>query len=227
MKINPCSVSLKAFSMKFMVALLIAFLFCMFHAAAGVPRKMAYQIMALNPTTGQVLANRDVNIRIELRQDTTNGPAVWYQDFKVQTDEAGVCQLTLELADSISWGAANYYMATIIDGKECGAPQITSVPYALQAGSVEGVVTKREIIGSWLRNDGRFKYIFNEDGSGYKLDFYYDNPEPENIKWMLDNLGRLVIFDEGRVDVESISVDLVIKLTDSAFIFGDDIYQKQ
>ena len=207
--------------------LLVAFSFCTFQAAAGVPRKMAYQIMALNPTTGQVLANRDVNIRIELRQDKTDGQAVWHQDFEARTDEAGICQLTLELAEDIDWASADYYLATLIDGKECGASQVMSVPYALQAGSVEGVVTKREIIGSWLRNDGRFKYIFNEDGSGYKLDFYYDNPEPENIKWMLDNLGRLVIFDEGRVDVESISVDLVIKLTDSAFIFGDDIYQKQ
>lgn len=207
--------------------LLAVFSFCTFQAVAGVPLKMAYQIMALNPTTGQVLANRDVNIRIELRQDKTDGQAVWHQDFEARTDEAGICQLTLEFADDIDWASADYYLATLIDGKECGASQVMSVPYALQAGSVEGVVTKREIIGSWLRNDGRFKYIFNEDGSGYKLDFYYDNPEPENIKWMLDNLGRLVIFDEGRVDVESISVDLVIKLTDSAFIFGDDIYQKQ
>lgn len=207
--------------------LLAVFSFCTFQAAAGVPRKMAYQIMALNPTTGQVLANRDVNIRIELRQDKTDGQAVWHQDFEARTDEAGICQLALEFADDIDWASADYYLATLIDGKECGASQVMSVPYALQAASIEGVITKKELVGSWLRIDDEIKYVFNEDGSGYKLDFYYDNPEPENFKWMLDNLGHLVIFDEGHTDVNSISVWSCIKLTDSSFIFSDDIFQKQ
>lgn len=217
------------------VALLVVFSFCTFQAVAGVPRKMAYQIMALDPTTGQVLANREVNIRIELRKDTTNGPAVWYQDFKVQTDEAGVCQLTLELADSISWGTANYYMATIVDGKECGAPQITSVPYALyaqnalQAGSVEGGMTKKDLIGTWWENNGNYKYIFKEDGSGIRTYDLDTNPKEEPFKWVLDNVGHLLVYDlqyYGSSDVGLYTYS-VQKLSDTTIAFDDYLFQKQ
>ena len=232
MKINPCSVLLKAFSMKFMVALLIAFLFCTFHAAAGVPRKMAYQIMALNPTTGQVLANRDVNIRIELRQDKTDGQAVWHQDFEARTDEAGICQLTLELADDIDWASADYYLATLIDGKECGASQVMSVPYALQAATVEGNITRKELVGSWMDifwdgtyNNG-YGYVFNEDGSGYRLDYYYDPPVREDFKWTLDNMGRVLLHynNQNGSWAETLSIQI---LSATSIAFKDCIYQKQ
>lgn len=207
------------------VALLVAFSFCTFQAVAGVPRKMAYQIMALDPTTGQVLANREVNIRIELRKDTTNGPAVWYQDFKVQTDEAGVCQLTLELADSISWGTANYYMATIVDGKECGAPQITSVPYALQAGSVEGGMTKKDLIGTWVeRREKEYTYVFNSDGTGYCQHSYSDGTLP--FKWILDNLGHLLVYDKLDSGYYSDYTYTVQKISDTSIAFDEMIFNK-
>ncbi len=229
MKINPCSVLLKAFSMKFMVALLIAFLFCTFHAAAGVPRKMAYQIMALNPTTGQVLANRDVNIRIELRQEKTDGQAVWHQDFEARTDEAGICQLTLEFADDIDWASADYYLATLIDGKECGASQVMSVPYALRAATIEGVITKKELIGSWLEKNGNYKYIFKEDGSGIRLyDFDTDTKE-EPFKWTLDNVGHLLVYDLQYYGGSSFGLYgySVQKLSDTSIVFDDYLFQKQ
>lgn len=226
-------ITITTFRRTLWVALLVAFSFCTFQTIAGVPRKMAYQIMALDPTTGKVLANRAVSIRIELRKDTTNGPAVWHQDFKVQTDEAGVCQLTLELADSISWGAANYYMATIVDGKECGAPQITSVPYALQAATVEGNITRKELVGSWMDifwdgtpyNNG-YGYVFNEDGSGYRLDYYYDPPERKDFKWTLDNMGRVLLHytDQNDLWAETLSIQ---KLSATSIAFKDCIYQKQ
>ena len=66
---------------------------------AQTPRKMAYQVMALNPTTGQVLSNRDVEVHIELRRESSTGEAVWSQSFDARTDAAGVCDLTPSLSD--------------------------------------------------------------------------------------------------------------------------------
>ena len=90
-------------------AVLFFFLIAFHVSVAQVPQKMAYQIMALDPATGRVLANRNVDVRIELRRGAQDGPSVWSQQFSVTTDEAGICNLTLTLADTISWGAASYY----------------------------------------------------------------------------------------------------------------------
>lgn len=209
--------------------LLAVFSFCTFQAVAGVPLKIAYQIMALNPTTGQVLANRDVNIRIELRQEKTDGQAVWHQDFEARTDEAGICQLTLEFADDIDWASADYYLATLIDGKECGASQVMSVPYALRAATIEGVITKKELIGSWLEKNGNYKYIFKEDGSGIRLyDFDTDTKE-EPFKWTLDNVGHLLVYDLQYYGGSSFGLYgySVQKLSDTSIVFDDYLFQKQ
>jgi len=201
--------------------LLAVFSFCTFQAVAGVPLKMAYQIMALNPTTGQVLANRDVNIRIELRQDKTDGQAVWHQDFDVRTDQTGICQLTLELSDSINWGAANYYLATIVDGKECSAPQVTSVPYALQAGCLNGVLTSTNLIGSWKAKTGDgYVYTFKSDST---VTIYADGEEARSYQWILDSAGHLLIYKGDSCEY----IYSVVKLSDKSIAFGDYIYQKQ
>lgn len=209
--------------------LLVAFSFCTFQAIAGVPRKMAYQIMALNPTTGQVLANRDVNIRIELRQDKTDGQAVWHQDFEARTDEAGICQLTLELAEDIDWASANYYLATLIDGQECGASQMMSVPYALQAATIEGIITKKELVGSWLEKNGNYKYVFKEDGSGIRMYNLDTNTKEEPFKWALDNVGHLLVYDLQYYGGSGLGLYTysVQKLSDTSIVFDDYLFQKQ
>lgn len=205
--------------------LLVAFSFCTFHAAAGVPRKMAYQIMALNPTTGQVLANRDVNIRIELRQDKTDGQAVWHQDFEARTDEAGICQLTLEFADDIDWASADYYLATLIDGKECGASQVMSVPYALRAASVEGIITAKELVGTWVEHRGKeYTYVFKEDGTGYCQ--YYPSDDLCSFKWLLDNLGHLLLYDKNDFDGYDDETYCVQKISDTSIAFDEMIFNK-
>ncbi len=205
--------------------LLAVFSFCTFQAVAGVPRKMAYQIMALNPTTGQVLANRNVNIRIELRQDKTDGQAVWHQDFEARTDEAGICQLTLEFADDIDWASADYYLATLIDGQECGASQMMSVPYALQAATIEGVITKEELIGTWVeRRENEHTYVFKEDGTGYCQ--YYPSDDLCSFKWLLDNLGHLLLYDKNDFDGYDDETYCVQKISDTSIAFDEMIFNK-
>lgn len=213
------------------VALLVVFSFCTFQAVAGVPRKMAYQIMALDPTTGQVLANREVDIRIELRMDTAGNMVVWYQDFKAQTDEAGVCQLTLELADYINWEIGNYYLATIINGKECSAPQITSVPYALyaqnaqnaqQTANLKGLITSQELIGTWkaLTGDSGDTYTFISDNT---VTISADGENARSYQWLLDAAGHLLIYRGNSCEY----IYAIIKISDESIAFGDYIYQKQ
>ena len=42
-------------------------------ASAQVPTTMDYQIMATDPSTGQVLANKELAVRVELRLKTVDG----------------------------------------------------------------------------------------------------------------------------------------------------------
>ena len=52
--------------MKLSLLMLLSFL-CSLSASAQVPSTMDYQIMATNPKTGQVLANKDLTVKVELR----------------------------------------------------------------------------------------------------------------------------------------------------------------
>ncbi len=203
-------------------------------AAAATPRKMAYQIMALNPQTGQVLADRDVDVRIELRRDKADGEAVWSQQFSVRTDAAGVCNLTLDLASDIDWAASTYYLASVVDGVDCGAPQVTSVPYALQAASLDGVITKEELVGTW-RSGGSISQVvtYNSDGSGAVSYFYSDGASggTDSFKWSLDTTGKLLWYDiqyekPSSADDEVLT-NFVYKISDTQIAYGDRLYQKQ
>lgn len=172
---------------------------------AQVPQKMAYQIMALDPATGRVLANRNVDVRIELRRGAQDGPSVWSQQFSVTTDEAGICNLTLTLADTISWGAASYYLATLVDGQECGAPQVTSVPYALQAARLDGVVTKQELLGTWqTAEEGESVdrvYTFAADGICTYVNYGGMEPYTYHYTWDLNGAGILSMYDQDNFEV--------------------------
>lgn len=171
-------------------------------AWAGTPRKMAYQLMALDPASGKVLADRDISVRMELRQGAADGSAVWSQDFAARTDEAGMCQLMLEWADSIDWSAGDYFLVTMVDGQACGAAQLTSVPYALQTAAVEGVITPQELASCAWRttdNNGYYTYVYrfqadgtgtlqadaSEEGMGYSRTF----------RWQLDAVGHLCLYE--------------------------------
>ena len=210
-------------------AVLFFFLIAFHVSVAQVPQKMAYQIMALDPATGRVLVNRNVDVRIELRRGAQDGPAVWSQQFSVTTDEAGICNLTLTLADTISWGAASYYLATLVDGQECGAPQVTSVPYALQAARLDGVVTKQELLGTWTEgiNNGSTTYTFNSDGTGSGIYSYGDGSEPFTFtfKWLLGSNGILTRYDSG-TGSEPNEAEPVQLLPSGLLVIGDNTFTK-
>jgi len=158
---------------------------------AQVPNEMNYSVMLLNPTTGKVMANETAKIRLELRVGSTNGDAVWGQDFEVTTDKSGMVQLTLKFTDDIDWSLGNFFLAMKVNDKEVGAPQILSVPYAFQADRLSGVITNKELIGTWIssRNDTTWKITFYKDGTGL------DN-ESNPFKWVLDPSGQVAILKE-------------------------------
>lgn len=142
-------------------------------AMAQTPGEMQYQLLVTNPQTGEIKAQKAVSIRMEVRKGGPAGTAVWAKDYSAETDKRGLCTLSLDFGDNVDWGNGTYYLATIIDGTECGAPKLTSVPYAMQAAALDGVMTSKELIGTWKGTSSRgssestsYTYTFNADGTG-------------------------------------------------------------
>lgn len=178
------------------------FLFLSYSSFAQVPTSMDYQIMATNPNTGQVLANKEMKVKVELRLGSEEGNAVWSKEETLKSSKSGVCTISLDFKD-VDWSQGNYFIKAFIDDKPVGASQIKSVPFALYADGVSGVITKKQLIGTWKwkgnvsdnPNDEfivEYTVIFNEDGSfSWVYDEFTGLDEKYFGTWSLNNLGYI------------------------------------
>lgn len=173
---------------------LVVILVCGLTVSAQVPTTMDYQIMATDPTTGQVLANKELAVRVELRLNTEDGEKVWSQEATVTTSKSGICTISLDFKD-VDWSLGAYFVKAYVNGSPIGASQVKSVPFALVAETVRGVVTKSMLYGTWKkynfdREGASETYVFNRDGSfSYSYD---DDPEPiYKGTWKINNLGYI------------------------------------
>lgn len=192
--------------MKLSFLFLSFFLFLSYSSFAQVPTSMDYQIMATNPNTGQVLANKEMKVKVELRLGSEEGNAVWSKEETLKSSKSGVCTISLDFKD-VDWSQGNYFIKAFIDDKPVGASQIKSVPFALYADGVSGVITKKQLIGTWkwkgnlsdnpevdciddytaiFNEDGSFSwvYIVNHDEHSYVESEYYGT-------WTINNLGYI------------------------------------
>ena len=122
---------------------------CSLSALAQVPSAMDYQVMATNPKTGQVLANKELLLKVEIRLNSEDGETIWSKEEKLTSSKSGICTMSLDLAN-IDWTLGSYYVKAFIDGEPIGASQIKSVPFALVADGINGVITKHKLVGTWV-----------------------------------------------------------------------------
>lgn len=185
---------MKSFTILRNVLFAVVMMLCSLTTTAQVPTTMDYQIMATNPKTGMVLANKDLTIRVELRLNAADGEIVWSKEETLTSSKSGICTISLDFAD-VDWNQGNYFIKAFVNGDAVGASQIKSVPFALIADGIRGVLTKRQLIGTWkasrgekgsltyhtfnLEKDGRFSYSRKDD---YEPEYYSGT-------WKVNNLG--------------------------------------
>ena len=185
---------MKSFTILRNVLFAVVMMLCSLTTTAQVPTTMDYQIMATNPKTGMVLANKDLTIRVELRLNAADGEIVWSKEETLTSSKSGICTISLDFAN-IDWNQGNYFIKAFVNGESVGASQIKSVPFALIADGVRGVLTKRQLIGTWkasreekgsltyhtfnLEKDGSFSYSRKDD---YEPEYYSGT-------WKVNNLG--------------------------------------
>ena len=198
-----------------------------------VPNEMSYQIMVLDPDNGKVIANKEAEICIELRKGSPTGDVAWSKTFTSTTDQRGICNLTLEVGNEVNWSDCEYYFATIINGKECGAPKITSVPYAFraataqtattaatayQASSLKGLPTREQLIGTWVRDGYPDCYVFNEDGTGEYVNTDNSDCPREALEWQY-RLDGTILLNTGRYGYEYSLISVHLISEEQLYIF--------
>ena len=185
---------MKSFTILRNVLFAVVMMLCSLTTTAQVPTTMDYQIMATNPKTGMVLANKDLTIRVELRLNAADGEIVWSKEETLTSSKSGICTISLDFAD-VDWNQGNYFIKAFVNGESVGASQIKSVPFALIADGVRGVLTKRQLIGTWKASreeKGSLTYhTFNLEKDGSISYSRKDDYEPEYYSgtWKVNNLG--------------------------------------
>ena len=192
--------------MKLSLLMLLSIL-CSLSASAQVPSTMDYQIMATNPKTGQVLANKELTVKVELRLNSEEGESVWSKEETLTSSKSGICTMSLDFA-GVDWTLGSYYIKAFVNGEPIGTSQVKSVPFALMADGVSGVITKQNLIGTWgvyidYGKDGNVSYTFNFNQDGT---FSYSKKDSDGEDksyactgtWKLNNLGNIICQYSGK-----------------------------
>jgi len=118
---------------------------------AQAPNQFKYQAVARN-TAGAILANQSVGFEISILQNSTSGTSVYTETHAVTTNAFGLANLNIGGGavvsgnfSTIDWGAAIYFIQVKLDATGgtayvlMGSSQLLSVPYALNAKTVESI----------------------------------------------------------------------------------------
>jgi uncharacterized protein (TIGR02145 family) len=114
---------------------------------AQAPERFSYQAVIRN-TSGDVIADQSVGIRITLLQGSAGGSVAYQETFSSTSNSFGLVNLnvgsgtvTSGAFSSIDWGAGSYFMELALDVSGgtnyvvMGTSQLMSVPYALYSSS--------------------------------------------------------------------------------------------
>jgi rhodanese-related sulfurtransferase len=107
------------------------------------PQSFNYQAAARD-ASGQVKADTEVELRLDIRQGSTTGSVVYSETFSVTTNTFGLLNVQIgegtvnsgSFAD-IDWSNDDYFLETVIDGTVMGVTQLLSVPYSMHAGTAD------------------------------------------------------------------------------------------
>ena len=132
-----------------MNARIIIMLFFPFFAIAQAPQKINFQSILRN-NSGEIVANKAVNLRISLLAGSANGSNVFTETHAKITDASGLISIEIGMGtlvsgvfNSINWGNQAHFIKLEADfngGSNyvvLGTQELMSVPYALYAGKTD------------------------------------------------------------------------------------------
>jgi hypothetical protein len=144
---------------------LLLLFFCLltsdFLLLAQAPQGIPYQAIARN-ASGVAIANTAVKVRFSIRDSTATGPVKYQETHTPTTSALGLFSVNLGMGtvvsgtfSGINWGKNAKFLQVELDPAggtnytDLGTTQMMSVPYALQAGSVDlkaGEISAKNIL---------------------------------------------------------------------------------
>ena len=124
---------------------LLTLVFLIGNLFAQAPQRMSYQAV-VRSSTGELIVNKPVSMRISILQGSVNGNAVYTELHSATTNGNGLVSIEIGngtnrsgALSSISWGAGTFFLKTDTDPSSAtgtnytisGTSQLLSVPYAL------------------------------------------------------------------------------------------------
>lgn len=126
---------------------MVLFLAITLSLVAQAPQGINYQTVIRN-SSGNVLANTNVSIKINIRSNSASGTIVYAETHTVSTNQFGLVNFAIGQGTvvagtfvNINWGNGTYFAETLVDPSggnayvTVGAQQLMSVPYALYAAN--------------------------------------------------------------------------------------------
>jgi len=175
------------------------FIICVIYAFGQTPQKFNYQAV-VRDDVGNIVEDQAVSIKISILQGSVGGTVVYSETHSPTTNSYGLVTLAIgggTTSDDfavIDWGSNTYFMKVEMDAtggttySEIGTSQLLSVPYALNAESVNDL-KKLDIVGDASapvdsalfevkRSDGQTVFaVYNE---GVRV--YVDDSESKGTK---------------------------------------------
>lgn len=124
---------------------MVLFLVITLSLVAQVPQGINYQTVIRN-SSGNVMANTNVSIKINIRSTSASGTIVYAETHAVSTNQFGLVNFAIGQGTvvtgtfvNINWGNGTFFAETLVDPAggsayvTVGAQQLMSVPYALYA----------------------------------------------------------------------------------------------
>jgi hypothetical protein len=115
--------------------LFVVMAFWALQALAQVPSAFKYQAV-LRDASGNIRADENVSIGIDILQGTVDGTIVYQESHGVTTNGYGLINLNIGMGstnddfDAIDWSNGPYFIKITVNGIEMGTSQLMSVPYA-------------------------------------------------------------------------------------------------
>ncbi|MBK9330426.1 MAG: hypothetical protein IPM95_14255 [Sphingobacteriales bacterium] len=150
---------------------LVLFLTITLSLVAQAPQGINYQTVVRN-TSGTVLANTNVGIKINIRSTSATGTIVYAETHAVSTNQFGLVNFVIGQGTvvtgtfaNINWGNGSYFAETLVDPAggtayvSVGAQQLMSVPYALYASKASNGSSWKDTIFNF--GNSNMNLVFN------------------------------------------------------------------
>ncbi len=200
--------------------------------AQNVPAGMKYQAVARN-TTGDILANSEITLRIQLKGAPLQGAVNYYtEEHQVTTNKLGLFDLVVGMGknstgkfNDVPWSSEDIWMAVSLKDKSNGFSAVTesrllAVPYAFYA-----------VTASKLTNNTAPESNANQPGvpsNNWSLQGNYNsNPTKDklgttdyvDLVMVTNNIERLRITADGNIDIKrSLKIGANLTVDSSVFL---------